>query len=37
MGAWTPKSVRGGTIDFDPKTKVLTVKAAEKTVTISAK
>jgi hypothetical protein len=37
MGAWTPKSVRGGAIDFDPKTRVLTVKAAEKTVTISAK
>ncbi|MGE5645718.1 MAG: hypothetical protein ACM336_07995 [Acidobacteriota bacterium] len=37
MGAWTPKSLRGGEMEWDAKTKVLTVKATAKTVVISAR
>lgn len=35
MGAWVPKKVQGGSMRFDPKTKVLSIKATAKTVTIS--
>jgi hypothetical protein len=34
LGAWTPKAVSGGSMQWDPKTKVLTVKANQKTVRI---
>jgi hypothetical protein len=34
MGAWTPAAVTGGTMQFDPKTRVLEVQATEKTVEI---
>lgn len=34
LGAWAPKSVSGGKMTWDAKTKVLTVKADAKTVTI---
>jgi hypothetical protein len=34
LGLWTPKSVAGGTMQWDPKTKVLTVHATEKSVRI---
>ncbi|MFN7994136.1 MAG: hypothetical protein U0Q18_11065 [Bryobacteraceae bacterium] len=34
LGAWTPKSVSGGSMQWDPKSKVLTVKADQKTVRI---
>ena len=34
LGAWTPRSVTGGAMQWDPKTKVLTVNAREKTVRI---
>lgn len=34
MGAWAPKSVTGGTMQWDPKAKVLTIQAKEKTVRI---
>jgi hypothetical protein len=35
MGAWTPKRVTGGAMQFDPKRKVLTIRSTSKTVTIS--
>jgi hypothetical protein len=35
LGAWVPKSVTGGTMQWDPKTKVLTVRATEKSVRIT--
>jgi hypothetical protein len=35
MAAWMPKKVTGGTMQFDPKTKVLSVTATAKSVTIS--
>jgi hypothetical protein len=34
MGAAAPKSVRGGSMEWNPKTKVLTIKANRKTVTV---
>jgi hypothetical protein len=34
LGAWPPKSVRGGTMEWDARTKVLRVKSTAKTVTI---
>jgi hypothetical protein len=34
MGAWTPKSVRGGKMDWNPATKMLRVRAAAKQVVI---
>jgi hypothetical protein len=34
LGAWPPKSVRGGRMEWDAKTKVLRVKSTAKTVTI---
>lgn len=34
LGVWVPKSVKGGTFEWDPTSKVLTVKATAKTVTI---
>jgi hypothetical protein len=37
MGAWVPKSIHGGTMQWDAKTKVLTVKASARTVVIWAK
>jgi hypothetical protein len=35
LGAWTPKSVSGGAMQWDAKSKVLTVQATEKTVRIA--
>ena len=35
MGDWTPARVAGGSMEWDAKTKVLTVKATAKNVTIS--
>jgi hypothetical protein len=35
LGAWTPKSVSGGAMQWDAKAKVLTVEAKEKTVRIA--
>jgi hypothetical protein len=35
MGAWPPKSVKGGSMQWDPGTKLLTIKATQKTVTIA--
>jgi hypothetical protein len=35
LGAWTPKSVSGGTMVWDPNTKVLTVQARDKKVRIA--
>jgi hypothetical protein len=35
LGLWTPNSVAGGTMQWDPKTKVLTVQATEKSVRIA--
>jgi hypothetical protein len=35
LGQWAPKSVTGGTMQWDPKTKVLTVRATEKSVGVS--
>ena len=34
MGAATPKSVKGGSMNWDPKTKMLTIKANRKQVTV---
>ena len=34
LGAWVPRSVVGGKMQWDPKTKVLTVQSAAKSVTI---
>lgn len=36
LGAWTPKSVTGGSMQWDAPTKVLTVKSSAKAVTIEA-
>lgn len=36
MGAWLPKAVRGGKMEWNPVTKVLKVRATAKTVTILA-
>jgi len=35
LGLWAPKSVTGGTMQWDPNTKVLTVHAVEKSVRIA--
>jgi hypothetical protein len=35
LGAWTPKSISGGVMQWDAKSKVLTVEAKEKTVRIA--
>jgi len=35
LGAWVPRSVTGGTMQWDPKTKILTVRATEKSVRIT--
>jgi hypothetical protein len=35
LGAWTPKLVTGGVMQWDPKTKVLTVQSKAKTVRIA--
>lgn len=35
LGAWSPKSVSGGSFEWEPKSKVLTVHAKEKTVRIA--
>jgi hypothetical protein len=35
LGAWTPKSVSGGVMQWDTKSKVLTVQANQKTVRIA--
>jgi hypothetical protein len=35
LGAWAPKSVAGGSMKWDPKTKVLIVRAKDKTVRIA--
>jgi hypothetical protein len=35
LGAWAPKSVAGGEMQWDPKTKVLTIQSREKTVRIT--
>jgi hypothetical protein len=35
LGAWAPKSVTGGTMDWDPKTKVVTIQAKAKKVRIA--
>jgi hypothetical protein len=35
LGAWDPKSVTGGKMQWDPNTKVLTIQAKEKTVRIA--
>jgi len=35
LGLWTPKSVSGGTMRWNPETKVLTVQATEKSVRIT--
>jgi len=35
LGAWTPKSATGGDMEWEPKTKVLTLHAREKTVRIA--
>jgi hypothetical protein len=35
LGAWTPKSLSGGAMQWDAKSKVLTVQAKEKTVRIA--
>jgi len=34
LGAWAPKSVTGGKMQWDPRTKVLTVRANSKKVLI---
>ncbi len=34
FGAWAPKSVKGGAMKWDPATKVLTITAKAKAVTI---
>lgn len=34
LGAWPPRSVSGGAMHWDPRTKVLTVEAREKTIRI---
>lgn len=34
MGAWVPKKVTGGAMQFDPKTKVLEIQATARTVTL---
>jgi hypothetical protein len=36
LGAWKPKSVSGGTMDWNPATKVLKVQSKAKSVTILA-
>ena len=36
MGAWAPKSVVGGAMQWDAGAKVLTVRARDKVVTIQA-
>jgi hypothetical protein len=35
LGAWTPKAVAGGTMRWDPQSKVLTIQAKEKVVRIT--
>ncbi|HYM07755.1 MAG TPA: hypothetical protein VEU11_14465 [Terriglobales bacterium] len=35
LGAWTPRSVSGGQMQWDPNAKVLTIQAKEKTVRIA--
>lgn len=35
LGAWVPKSVKGGAMKWDPATKVLTITAKAKTVTVT--
>jgi hypothetical protein len=35
LGLWVPKLVTGGTMQWDPKTKVLTVHAMDKSVRIT--
>ena len=37
FGAWAPRSVNGGRMQWEPKTKVLTVEATSKSVTIRMK
>ena len=34
LGAWTPKSVTGGTMEWNPKTKLLTIRAKNQVVRI---
>jgi hypothetical protein len=35
MGAWAPRSVSGGVMQWDPRTKVLSIQAREKTIRIA--
>jgi len=37
LGEWAPRSVTGGKMQWDPKTKVLTVQSTANTVVISRK
>ena len=37
LGEWAPRSVTGGKMQWDPKTKVLTVQSTASTVVISRK
>ena len=37
LGEWIPRTVTGGRMQWDPKTRVLTVQSTAKTVTIRAK
>ena len=36
LGAWTPKTVAGGSMNWEPKTRILTVKAGARQVTVTA-
>jgi hypothetical protein len=37
LGEWTPRSISGGKMQWDPKTKVLTVQSTARSVTIRVK
>ena len=37
VGEWTPRTISGGKMQWNPKTKVLSVQSTEKSVTIRAK